>query len=914
MEPFLKQAARHYFATWDISSYCFVFPNRRAVAFFRKYLGEEVARAGKPLVAPLTYAMNEFFYEVAGRTMTDRVTLLLKLYESYKAVNPSPETLDEFIFWGGVLLSDFDDVDKYLADPSHLFTNVSDFKKLQDSYQYLSESQLKAIEQFAGHFRTGGKYKDEFRKIWDILLPLYEDFNARLEVEGMSYEGMVYRRLAERLEHESACDILSESFPSTVKFVFVGLNALNDCEKRLLTKLRNASLAEFCWDYSSTMIRDPHNKSSFFLESNVADYPQAFIPDAGEELPVPEINVLSVPSSVGQAKQLPEILGRLGAVGIETAVVLPDESLLLPVLNSIPEHIRDINVTMGYSIGGSELWSLMNDIASLQMHLREKDGKWFFYHRQVWSIFSNSVFKSVLDEEGKGVVSRIRSSAKYYIPQEDFCGDPLLEMVFSPVPVSPDTASEQTPVLLGTYQQEILSYLAERLKDEEGMAIEIEFAKEYWLSIGRLKACRPSILPATYFKLLGQLSSGISVPFLGEPLKGLQIMGPLETRALDFENLVVLSCNEGVFPRRSVASSFIPPELRKGFDLPTYEYQDAMWAYYFYRMIQRARRVWLLFDSRTEISRSGEESRFIKQLELHFGVSLGRYVAKADIERRDDSDSVPKTEEHLATIRGKYLSASAIQNYISCPAKFYYHTVCGLKADEEVAESLDASMLGTVFHETVEEIYRTRDGKVTAAYLKSMFKDAEGIRNRVRRHIMDALHSFEVTGRNIIFEELVCRYVRKVLEQDIALMKSYGTDEIRILGLELERYSEMGGFKFKGVIDRLDSLVDNEVRVVDYKTGRLDEEKVGMQLFLYDKFIGCDAAVKGKTLVNSVYHLASMFVSPVENAVPDDDFWEGMQARLDIVLAELADLSVDFKRCEDGDTCKWCDFKMICGR
>lgn len=914
MNPFLRQVARHYYTIGDISSYCFVFPNRRAVAFFRKYLGEEVAIAGKPVVAPLMYAMNEFFYEVAGCTMTDRVTLLLKLYESYKAVNTSPETLDEFIFWGGVLLSDFDDVDKYLADPSLLFTNVSDFKKLQDIYQYLNENQLKAIEQFAGHFRTGGKYKDEFRKIWDILYPLYGDFNSRLEAEGMSYEGMVYRKLARRLETESACDILAESFPSTKKYVFVGLNALNECEKRLLTKLRNASLAEFCWDYSSSMIRDPHNKSSLFLESNVVDYPQAFAPDAGEELPVPEINVLSVPSSVGQAKQLPEILGRIGAGGIETAVVLPDESLLLPVLNSIPEHIRDINVTMGYPISGSELWSLMNDIASLQMHLREKDGKWFFYHRQVWSIFSNSVFKSVLDGEGKGIVSRIRSSAKYYIPQEDFRGEPLLEMIFSPVPVSAETASEQTPVLMGSYQQGILSYLAERLKDKDGMAIEIEFAKEYWLSIGRLKVCRPSILPATYFKLLGQLSSGISVPFLGEPLKGLQIMGPLETRALDFENLVVLNCNEGVFPRRSVASSFIPPELRKGFDLPTYEYQDAMWAYYFYRMIQRARKVWLLFDSRTEISRSGEESRFIKQLELHFGVRLKRYVAKADIERREDSDSVPKTEEHLSIVRGKYLSASAIQNYISCPAKFYYYTVCGLKADEEVAESLDAPMLGTVFHRTVEEIYRTKDGKVTRAWLSSVLKDSSAVREKVRKNIMDALHSFEVTGRNIIFEELVCRYVRKVLEQDIALMKSYGTEEIHILGLELERYSKIGGFKFKGVIDRLDSLTDNEVRVVDYKTGKLDDEKVGMQLFLYDKLMGNDAAVKGRTLVNSVYHLASMFVSPVENTVPDEDFREGMQERLDSVLAELADPTVGFSRCSDEDTCKWCDFKMICGR
>lgn len=914
MTPFLKQVADHYFASGNIERICFVFPNRRAVSFFRKYLGENVARGGRPVLSPRLFAMNEFFYAVADRPVTDRVTLLLELYESYSEVNPHPEELDDFIFWGSVLLSDFDDVDKYLVNAGHLFSNIADFRKLQDGGEYLSEGQLKAIEQFAGQFRTGGKYKDEFRRIWDLLLPLYNSFNARLAGEGMSYEGMVYRSLAERLESESAADILSERFPEVEKYVFVGLNALNECEKRLMSRLRNAGLAEFCWDYSSDMIRNPHNRSSFFLGRNVESFPQAFEPDASDGLPEKEINVVSVPSSTGQAKQLPGILGRLGAQGIETAVVLPDESMLIPVLNSIPEEIRDINVTMGYPMGGSELWSLMNDVAALQMHLREKEGKWYFYHRQVWSIFSNSVLKSVLGEEGLARVADIRRSASYYVPQEAFAGDSLLELMFTPVVKDVSLRSEDIADTIGEYQQRILSSLAVRLKDMGTMSLEIEFAMEYWKAIGRLRACRPAVLPATWFRLVNQLVAGIAVPFLGEPLKGLQIMGPLETRALDFDNLVILGCNEGIFPRRSVASSFIPPELRRGFDLPTYEYQDAVWAYYFYRMIQRAGKVWLLFDSRTEISRSGEESRFIKQLELHFRVKVNRYVAKAGIVRREEKDSIPKTSEDIDAIREKYLSASSIQNYIACPAMFYYHTVCGLKADEEVAESLDSAMLGTVFHETVQEIYTVPGGKVTRAYLQSVMKDREGVRKRVRSRIMEALHSFEVEGRNIIFEDVVCRYVHKVLERDIELLDSGGYDGFSILGLELKRRSEIKGFKFLGIIDRLDSVSPGEVRVVDYKTGRLDEKKVGMQLYLYDRLVREDPSLKGSALVNSVYHMASMFVSPVENVVPDDDFRETHRAELETVLDEIADPGVDFERRGDERTCGWCDFKMICGR
>ena len=941
MTPFLEQVARHYFAAGEVEDLCFIFPNRRAQAFFRKYLGECVARRGQAMRVPALYTMNDFFYRLAGARQTDQVHLLLELYDCYKPLyerdgGPQAEPLDDFIFWGGVLLSDFADVDKYLVDPEKLFTNIADFRNIQDSFEYLDETQEAALRQFLKHFHTGGEYKDAFQRIWNLLLPLYRDFHARLREKGMATEGQVYRALAERLQDTSAADLMAERFPGVRKFVFVGLNALNECEKLLMRRLHKARLAEFCWDFSSEWIRDPHNKSAKFLTENVSDFPQAFTPDP-EGLGTPEINVLSVPSGVGQAKQIPALLDRLGAGGIETAVVLPDESLLIPVLNSLPERIDEINVTMGYPMSGSALSALMDDVAALQMHLREKDGQWYFYHRQVWSIFSNSLFKTVTGEAGSEKAAAVRKDARYYILQSELNGLPLIDLIFRPVVRDPGEAGKEVVEALEDYQQELLGELGARLRDVPGMSLEQDFAREYYLAVGRLRNCKLAVLPATYFRLLGKLLGTTTVPFRGEPLKGLQIMGPLETRALDFEKLIVLSCNEGMFPRRSVASSFVPAELRKGFGLPTYEYQDAVWAYYFYRMIQRAGQVWLLFDSRTEGVRGGEESRYIKQLELHFGARIRRYTLRADISGgQPEATEIPKTAEHLEILRNKNLSASALQDYLACPAKFYYRAVCGLKEQEEVSETLEANDFGNVFHETMQKLYSRPE--ITRDDLRALLEGSR-IKDTVRERMLATLHSFEVSGRNIIFEDQICHYVRKVVQRDLELLAAAGRDSFRILGLELERHTELGGFRFIGFIDRLDSVRPDEVRVVDYKTGKVTDEdflinddnaeevvdklfgddnskrpKIALQLYLYDRFVAGDAALKGCRIVNSIYQPSRLFVKEVESVAVGGRFLTLMEERLHGLLGQLADPAVPFRRTEDAKTCQWCDFKNICGR
>ncbi|MBR6546912.1 MAG: PD-(D/E)XK nuclease family protein [Bacteroidales bacterium] len=970
MTPFLKQVADHYYNAGKIEEKCFVFPNRRSMVWFRKHLCTAVKDV--PLLAPQMLTINDFFSRVSGVPASDRVRLLLELYDSYKALNPKAESLDEFIFWGDVILADFNDVDKYLVDPKQLFANVADFKALQDTFEYLTDTQREAIKGFLSHFNDqSGKLtvdlgtddpdvKGRFLQIWNILYPLYVNYNKSLADKGMAYEGMVYRSLAERLKNRSVEDVFQEIFHEGTTFVFVGLNALNECEKTLLRKLRDAGWAEFCWDWSGDMIKDPQNRSSFFMADNVLEFPQAARWDQ-EGVECPEINVISVASSAGQAKRLPDILRQRTGAPEECAVVLPDEGLLKSVLNSIPEEIHDINVTMGLPMNGSLFYTMMADISAIQMHAVRRKDTWLFYHKQVWDLFSSEIFRKAADEKTMEIVAKVKENARYYIPKEELAGTLLMDVIFRPVIMDPKMASTVQIASFAQYQKDVIEGIAPAIADDTSLALELEYAKEYYKCINVLFEIRPEVLPMTYLRLLGQLLSSVSVPFRGEPLKGLQIMGPLETRALDFKDLVIMSANEGVFPRRSVSSSFIPPELRKGFGMPTYEYQDAVWAYYFYRMISRAEKVWMLVDSRTEGLKSGEESRYIKQLEYHFGVPLKRSVVKFGSMKTASLPDIVKTEEDVVRIKDTVLSATTLQNYLACPAKFYYGTVKGLEAEEEVAESLDYGMFGTVYHDTMRALYTSEEAMnpefvfndreprgglsgeaqktVSQSYIEGWLSRKEDIKAKVKALIMMQLNTIEVSGRNLVVADVIVRYIIKTLQRDLELLKKEGRDSFEILGREIRVAGEFCGQRFKGFIDRLDSFKDGQARVVDYKTGKVLEDdenihdgnaeeiaekifnpdmknwpKIALQFYIYDMLVQSRPEVRGREICNCVYSTAHLFKEPPVTVPMNRKFYEAVSAKLEAMLAQMYDTSVPFRRTDDEKTCSYCDFRMICGR
>ena len=950
------------------------------MVFFSKYLCD-IVRGKSPIVAPQMLTINDLFYKVAGLFASDRVRLLLELYECYKKLNPKAESLDEFVFWGDVILADFNDVDKYLVDSSQLFTNISDFKSLQDTFEYLTPTQKAAIEGFISHFNDkSGRLtvkldsdnpdvKGRFLQIWNILYPLYQSFRQSLRLKGMAYEGMVYRDLSENLKSKSVEDVFNQEFKDDTDFVFVGLNALSESEKTLLRKLRDAGRAQFCWDWSGDMICDPQNRSSFFMADNVLEFPQAAMWDP-EGVTVPEINVVSVSSMIGQAKRLPDILGEIAAerysadlscIGADCAVVLPDENLLRPVLNSIPEPVKDINVTMGLPMTGSLLYALMSDIASVQLNVICRGGKCYFYHKHVWDVFSSEVFRKIADEQTLEKVAQIRKEARHYISEDDFAQTPLLSAVFRSVVTDSKLVSSQQIYSFAEYQKDVLRVLSPKIAGDSALALELEYAREYYRCINVLQGIVLDVLPVTYVRLLNQLLSSVSVPFKGEPLRGLQIMGPLEMRALDFKDLIIMSANEGTFPRRSVSSSFVPPELRKGFGMPTYEYQDAVWAYYFYRMISRAEKVWMLVDSRTEGLKSGEESRYIKQLEYHFGVPVKRYVVKYDSMKTAQVTEILKTEEDVQKIKETALSATTLQNYLACPACFYYSTVKGLKAEDEVAESLDYGMFGTIFHETMRSLYTGEEAMssdfffnpceyayglkgepleyVTREYIKSWLSREAQIRAKVKALIMREMNVMEISGRNLVVADVIVKYVKKTLSRDLEILRECDAPHFVIHGLENRVARTMFGQKFKGYIDRLDSVKDGEIRVVDYKTGKVldtdeniddgnavdiadeifdpsskERPKIALQFFIYDMLIQSDPRVEGQDISNSVYSTANLFKDRPQIKPLCRRFYDAMSEHLETLLEEIYDLDVPFRRTDNEKTCTYCDFKMICGR
>ena len=978
MKPFLRQVAEHYYNKGGIEDLCFVFPNRRSMVFFRKWLAEAVAGTERPIVAPRMLTINDLFAKVSGLRTADRLRLLLDLYDCYAALNPHAEPVDEFVFWGDVIISDFNDIDKYLADPRQVFTNIADYKQLQDSFSYLSETQRKAVEAFISHFndRSGRltvnvdtddpDVKGRFLQIWNILYPLYQRFNELLKDNGYAYEGMAYRSLAERVKESSVDDVLTGDTAGVRKFVFVGLNALNECEKTLLRRFRDASRAEFCWDWSGELIKDGQNRSSVFMSENVLEFPQAAQWDDGE-MPVPEINVVSVSSSVGQAKRLPDILAQIKDPQRDCAVVLPDENLLTSVLNTIPYDIRDINVTMGLPMSGSLLYDMMSHVASLQLHAVFRKGQWFFYHKPVWDIFANDVFRKAADEQTRSLVSDVRKEAGYYIPVEKLNGTPLMDALFRVAVTDPKSNASVQISSFAEYLLGVIRTVAPLVADDPEMAVEMEFAKEYHKGLTMIGDClfgqekKRDLLPSTFVRLLSQMLGTVSVPFRGEPLKGLQVMGPLEMRALDFRNLVIMSANEGVFPRRNVSSSFIPPELRKGFGLPTYEYQDAIWAYYFYRMISRAEKVWMLVDSRTEGLKSGEESRYIKQLEYHFGVPLNRYVVKFAGMKTAQLPEIVKTADDIEVIKAKEHSATSLQNYLACPARFYYGTVKGLKAEEEVAESLDYGMFGTVYHDTMRSLYTSEEAMspdfffdhkgenerslshrlthVTRSYIEGWLNREDHIRAKVKALIADQLNALDVSGRNLVVTDVIVRYVVKTLQRDLELLKQEGKDSFEILGREIRIKGDFHGLKLKGFIDRLDSFAPDQARVVDYKTGKVldddvdihdgnaeavaesifapdvkDRPKIAFQFFIYDYLVRHQPLVEGKSICNCVYSTSKIFREVPVTVPLNRKFFDAVSGHLEKMVDEMCDLDVGFRRTQDEKICGFCDFRTICGR
>ncbi|MDR0332119.1 MAG: PD-(D/E)XK nuclease family protein [Dysgonamonadaceae bacterium] len=956
---FLYRIAQKFYAEYgnELYRHTFVFPNRRAGVFFQKYLAEI---AGKPLFSPSIITIQEFFESLSDYQSADKIEMLVMLYKHYVHISKTDETFDDFLYWSEMLLNDFNDVDKYLVDAKQLFKNISDLRSLDGDMSYLTDVQVEAIRRFWTDFMPieGNDTKKKFQETWQILFELYTSFRAELHEKGYAYEGMLFREIAEKTKAKKE---LSTQFSD---IVFVGLNALTPSETKLLDYLRVSGVADFYWDYDSPFVRDEQNRASFWVTENLNRFPSKFDIKNDEKTSSerPVVELIGIPSGVGQAKQVTNILSQLIASNkitnpneaINTAIVLPDKNLLLPLLYSIPQEIGKINVTMGYGLQNASGTSLIEHIAGLQQNIRKSGENTMFYYRFVLSILNHQLVALAARKNVEMLKTHILKNNRIVVSAQELQIHQLLKLIFKPI-----THWQDIP----EYLKSILSYLYNVLTGEKHAAndddphsarpidLEREFIVQYYKAIVRLQdtlrdAGEMSV--ETYFRLLKKVVQGINVSFSGEPLSGLQIMGVLETRALDFDNLIILSMNEGVFPTKNHVNSFIPYSLRRAFELPTHEHQDSVYAYHFYRMISRAHHVFLLYDTRAEEMQTGEVSRYFYQLKYLYNSSfnISEQIVSYDVSAPEiASVSVTKTAETLQKLDkfrvdgDKSFSASLINNYINCPLQFYFTAVEGLSEEDEVQETVEAAEFGSIFHRVMENIYnRLKDAPIVPDTLSTIAKDDAYLISLIekafaRYYFKDEHNPQPLQGQHYLIGEILRSYVRQTLEMDKQFTPfEYIDSEFRFN--QPYRVNEALSVNFKGSIDRIDK-VNGTYRVIDYKTGSgptdfrdieqlFDASKNNrpyqiLQVFIYALFYKPDD--KNFPVSPAIYYLRSIFkdfnpsISYNKNRIDDiSTYLPEFTEQLNVLFEEIFNPHVPFSQTLNEKNCEWCAFKDVCGR
>lgn len=935
---FLEAVASRYARRESLERTCFVFPNRRSGTFFKRYLG---IAAGKPLFVPSMCTIDELFQRISGLKPIDKVPALDRLYRIYRALlqenGRTAEPFDDFIYWGDILLGDFDDIDKYRVEADKMLVNLRELKELTSDYDFLSDTQRAAIAEFCGSYfdipgqtRTDGP-RQQFAELWNILHPLYTRFHDALQTEGLGYPGMIYRSVADAIRPDS------QLLPAFDEVVFIGLNALNNCETALLTELQKEGKADFYWDFEGSLLQDKANKAGRFIRENIARFPSREpLNDIAPE-GLPAIEVIRVPSAVGQTRKAMQIIEELHATGKmetpeETAVVLPDESLLFPMLGSLPASVEKVNITMGYPLSAGQVETLFAFAERLQANRRTKGGAVRFYHRDVMDLLEHP-YLTAADTEG--VVPAIRKTIR---EQNRIFVDATWLASFGGVFATLFTPVERTADLAGWLQALIQALQAFQ------PALEREFLYRYSATIASLASVQldyETLEQRTWFRLLARLAALESVPFEGEPLSGLQMMGPLETRALDFRNVIMLSVGEGIFPSRTVSSSFIPYNLRVGFGLPTYELQDAIWSYYFYRSICRAEHVWLLYDSRTEGLQSGEESRYIKQLKYHYGLPVKEKVATYELEAKSVERTILTVEKspavlqelHDRFITGKgTFSASSLNSYIDCPLQFYYKHVRKIKEQDEVTEEVDANIFGDIFHLVMNRLYTPfRQQLVTRETLAQLRRDKR-LLEQLTVAAFQEKGIEEIEGENAILKNLVLRFVDRTLEVDGALAP------FTFLGAEEKRDGRVTlpdgrAVRLFGYIDRLDATRADSIRVVDYKTGsvaRKDDCRdvdrifdrslsprpyIAFQLYFYALLMSRQPDAGTAQFYPCVYALRDIFQGAPEAHAIEPEKLAHFAERVQALVEEIFDPETPFAGdCADEKICGYCPFKRLCKR
>ncbi len=941
MKIFLKEIASNLLNEYgeSLAEHCIVFPNNRSILFFRKYLSDLINR---PIFMPSLHTISSLLSSQSSLKQAEQVQLVFELYNIYVQAVSHRESFDDFYYWGEMLINDFDDIDKYLIDPEMLFANLADLKQIDQKFGGLSEDIVAIIKQFWINFDASNmtSEKSDFLNVWTILADVYRDFRHSLKVKGLAYEGMITREQAERIR--SGPDRWYEDIGM---FHFVGFNALNKCEREILMSLKEEGRARFYWDYHPSYFNNKDHEAGYFIRQNIVDFP----PDL--DLDPPEnkcsVNVYSAPSDVAQAKLLPALINerRLSDDPNETAIILADENLLTPVLNSLPGTVRNINVTMGYPLFQTPVYSLVHQLLRLQKNRSGVGANAEFYYNDVVNVLQHQYVGFNFPADSDSVIKEIKEKNLLRIGRESLLLNKFFAMVFT---IDFNTSR---------YLQEILSHLIELLEEEDS-GLQKEYIYSLILPLNQLgliieeSDMQPGI--DLYTRLVDRLMRKIVMPFSGEPLQGVQVMGILETRSLDFKNIIFLSANEGKIPKSPAGNSFIPYNLREAFGLPTIKHSDSIYAYYFYRLLHRAEKVKFIYNSSTDGTRSGEMSRFILQLkydemyetsflDTRFNILPPAKVKNSIIRTNDISSAFESV--FLCGDESKYLSPSAINTWITCNMKFYYRYIAGIEEPEEILEEVDYLSFGNILHHAMKEIYKPYTGHVLDAdELKTLLGKNDHIKRmseQAFRKVFMKNSKGPIKGKNLIITSIIERIIGQIIKIDInyapmeitALEKKFsGSVSFSVNGMQHEA-------RIGGTIDRVDRSA-GIFRVLDYKSGADDIQIKELEnLFDYDAYSRNSAAFQtllycelfmqntdASELRPSLYPVRKIFNNnfsdtfiikqgivngPVESyGLIRKEFIRGLQK----VIYDIFDTRREINMTQDRQKCRYCPYNRLCNR
>lgn len=943
---FLRQVAALYYAEEanHLGRYAFVFPNKRAGIFFKKYLSEV---ATTTVFAPRVFSVNEFLGQYTDYRLEQRIPLLFRLFECYKArCGASDAKFDAFVSLGEALLTDFDEIMKYGVDADLLFSNVLEEKHIEAMFDYLTEEQKEVIKRFFSQLNKSKSYDRNFLGLWEQLAGIYHEFNALLEQERIGYEGLVYSKAIDCIEQQ-AQPLAFE------RVVFVGFNALNRIEERLFTHLKKEQLADFYWDvqlpYAVPLTGERNSLLNAFevVRRNSLRYPSRYKMPEMPQVAKAAMELIPVPSNIGQVKCAHDVLQQLLLTDAEArksplrnVVVLPDEKLLLPMLSSLPEVDGvHYNVTMGYPLGVSVLHSFVTKLLETKIALHKPSmGVEEIETRHFLPVVQHHFMRLVVGETIDELLAEV-GEKKLVTIVADNISDEILKSLYTFLVCDNVGVLTDLIDLLTAIQQKV---------EQVGMQIERACVVAYidiLAQLNRYIGVADGLSLEVLAYLLKQLINSEKIPFKGEPLDGVQVMGFLESRSLDFENVIMLSMNEGTLPKTQPSHSLIPYSLRKGYGLPTFEQHDAFASYYFYRLIARAKRLYFVYDNRVE--ESGEMSRFVHQLKYLFKMPMNEMTLAANVrlERRGGRLVVKKTPEIMQALAERELSASALKVYMHCPLRFYLEKVEGISYTELQLNDIAESTFGTIFHRAMELLYKPWEGReVTAADLAAIADTIPEVCAQAFRDECFGLGSTRkiVRGRDLLVVDVVQKYVRSVFEDD----KKKGI--FKVVGLEASVRCEVPlsdgrRVRFKGNIDRI-VRVGDRLQVLDYKTGSDDNAFRSV-----DKLFEGDRGAIFQTLMYSMMlikednpermegvaeiepHICrvrkmrsddastaiTLGVGSRRASVLYSDVSEEYEAAFVALLEGLFSNEGEFAQCDEKrgkKACKYCKFKAICGR